>query len=127
MPSVERRTPAKPGQFNQEQWPGDLVVEYGPARMSEPTLSGYRPRTYDVFVGGERIGTVNAARETSHRPVHPGSRLRRDTGNPIVWRAAGSRGIWPAIDHYPGLPCQTRTRATADLVSWWLTGSPETS
>jgi hypothetical protein len=113
-----RRTLARPGRDLREQWPTHLTVEFGAAVPDGSPIAGYQPKRYTVYVDGTAIGTVRSGRESTHRPLTRGSRLRKDLGTPVIWRVSAHRGTWPALEFYPNLPYRSRVHATADLIAW---------
>ena len=51
---------------------------------------------YEVFSGDVKIGRINRTMHTPHRPLRPGSRIRRDLTPRHVFVIAGGR--WLAYD-----------------------------
>jgi hypothetical protein len=115
MSATEKRTPAKPGPRSFQQWPADVVVEYGPAQ-SGATEHGFTEKTYAVYVNGAKIGEVTTRRERSTRPVSKGSRLTTLAGHPQVWRDRPTVPMPSTTRRWRLGPSATRAEATARLV-----------
>jgi hypothetical protein len=96
---TEKRTAVKPPTWG-APWPHDStdVVEVGKGvPLYEMTHSKKTARAYDVYLNGERIGTVQSMERRGEAPSGMGSRIVRVTGWPTCWTFTDSKGRSPGF------------------------------
>ena len=84
-------------------WPFNSTdaVEVGKGEsIGEMRHSGKTARKYDVFLNGERIGSVSSSERRGEAPSGMGSRIVRVTGWPTCWTGRDLDGRSGGIDSY---------------------------
>jgi hypothetical protein len=110
----EKRTPAKMGTRYTTQWPAHLTVEYGPQVDGAPVF-GQPTTSFDVYVDGEKVGTVASEAVQQYRKVSKG--VRTSTGTRVRWGCSPARqGLTPRPYGAGHITATSRAQATASLI-----------